>query len=259
MAEDSYTLPNAWELADRRLELLELEHDPYTIRRARDHVREGAACLEAGAGRGSIAQWLCEAVGPSGRVAAVDLDARFLRLISAPNLEVHELDLVAGDLPPGQFDFVHARLLLMHLPERDALLARLIEKVAPGGAILCEEYDVFPVLGTTEGAYQEAWSAFGRAMASKGVSPTWIRTVPARMEALGLAEIRTDVDVPLFRGGSREAEFWQLTWRQTFDMMVASGVNREPLEAAIRLLDEPQRWFYGPAMVAVSARHPRHV
>src|SRR5262245_38265669 len=136
MAEDRYAFSNAWDMADHRLELLELERDPATTRRLRDlGVHAGAHCLEVGAGRGSIASWLSHAVGPSGRVAAVDVDARFLRRIPAANLEVFEQDVVAGPLPTGQFDVVHARLLLMHLPGRNALLARLAEKVRPGGAI----------------------------------------------------------------------------------------------------------------------------
>ena len=44
-----------------------------------------AHCLEVGAGGGSIAHWLCQAVGPTGRVLATDIDP----------------GLVAIDAPPG--------------------------------------------------------------------------------------------------------------------------------------------------------------
>jgi SAM-dependent methyltransferase len=255
MADDRYAFSNAWEMADRRLELLELEHDPSTTRRLRDlGVRAGARCLEVGAGRGSIARWLSEAVGPSGRVVAADMDARLLRGIPAGNLEVFEQDVVASPLPSGQFDLVHARLLLMHLPGRNALLTRLVEKVRPGGAILCEEHDVFPIVAVAEGRYLEAWMCFVRAMEAAGVAPTWIRTVPARLAALGLADVSADVDVPFFRGGSREARFWQLTWLQSLERMAAEGVPRLLIEDAIRLLDDTTQWFHGPAMVGVSGR-----
>ena len=50
---------------DERLSLLEQLFDP-TTRRRRALVRPGWRCLEVGAGRGSMAVWLAEQVGPSG-------------------------------------------------------------------------------------------------------------------------------------------------------------------------------------------------
>jgi hypothetical protein len=38
--------------------------------------------------------------------------------------------------------FVAVRLLLIHLPEREEVLARLVSVLAPGGRILVEEYDL---------------------------------------------------------------------------------------------------------------------
>ncbi len=41
-------------------------------------VTKGWWCCEIGAGGSSITRWLAEAVGPKGRVVAVDLVTRFL-------------------------------------------------------------------------------------------------------------------------------------------------------------------------------------
>jgi tRNA A58 N-methylase Trm61 len=46
---------------------------PHTAEDQRLGIAEGARCLEVGAGRGSIAAWLCRAVGPAGHVTATDL------------------------------------------------------------------------------------------------------------------------------------------------------------------------------------------
>ena len=119
MSESRYVFSNAWEMADRRLEALELEHDPTTKRRAlATGLKSGWRCLEVGAGRGSIVRWLSDVVGSSGHVSAVDIDTRFLDELSSGNVEVHRLDVVNDALPIAQFDFVHTRVLLMHLPER---------------------------------------------------------------------------------------------------------------------------------------------
>jgi len=42
-------------------------------------IREGLRCLEVGAGGGSVAAWLCEKVGPTGRVVATDINIQLLQ------------------------------------------------------------------------------------------------------------------------------------------------------------------------------------
>ena len=131
MSSDEYALANTWELADRRLDALELAHDAATIRRLRAAgVQPGWRCLEVGAGRGSIARWLGTAVGPHGHVIALDVDVRFLRDVDPQTIEVVEANVVTDPLPPGPFDVVHARLLLMHLAARDQLVRRLVDVLA---------------------------------------------------------------------------------------------------------------------------------
>jgi len=109
----SYAWDNSWADAGRRLELLEQCWDPRSHEALRSAgVRPGWRCLEVGGGAGSIARWLCDAVGPDGTVVAVDLDTRFLARIDVPNLEVIEADIVTEGLPAGPFDLIHTRAVL---------------------------------------------------------------------------------------------------------------------------------------------------
>jgi SAM-dependent methyltransferase len=49
---------------------------------------------------------------------------------------------VGVDPPPGDgFDLVHARLVLVHVPQRAAALAAMISALRPGGWLLVEEAD----------------------------------------------------------------------------------------------------------------------
>lgn len=57
---------------------------------------------------------------------AVDADPRHLDDVPELGGEVAQLDLVADDLPQQEFDFVHTRLVLLHIAERDRVLARLV-------------------------------------------------------------------------------------------------------------------------------------
>ena len=75
-------------------------------------VAEGWHCLEVGAGRGSIAAWLSERVGPTGRVIATDINTRFLDTLQRPNLAVRRHNIVTDPLPEDEFDLVHVRLVL---------------------------------------------------------------------------------------------------------------------------------------------------
>jgi 2-polyprenyl-3-methyl-5-hydroxy-6-metoxy-1,4-benzoquinol methylase len=173
MSESRYVFSNAWEMAERRLQMLEQEHDPTTKRLTLDlGVQSGWRCLEVGAGCGSIVRWLSEVVGQSGHISAVDIDTRFLDDLTGSNVEVRQLNVVTEALPATQFDFVHTRLLLMHLPERDEVVKKLVSALRPGGWILWEEQDLFPIIGASTGNYKEAWLSFIRAMEAAGVNPT---------------------------------------------------------------------------------------
>jgi len=135
MAEDAagYGLDNAWHSARERLRSLEDWLDPGTIRHLRARgVGAGWRCLEVGAGAGSIAVWLCGQVGPAGEVLATDIDTRFLETLNEPNLRVQRHDVTADELPAGSFDLVYCRLVLAHLPQRQAVLRKLLASLRPG-------------------------------------------------------------------------------------------------------------------------------
>jgi uncharacterized protein YbjT (DUF2867 family) len=72
----------------------------------------------------------------------------------------------------GEFDFVHTRLVLIHVPERDAVLRRLADALRPGGVLLVEEDDIYP-LATTKGAYREAWDAVLELSGAAGLDGEW--------------------------------------------------------------------------------------
>jgi 2-polyprenyl-3-methyl-5-hydroxy-6-metoxy-1,4-benzoquinol methylase len=106
----------------------------------------GARVLGAGAGGDSVVTWLAHQVGTSGHILAVDRDVRFVESLRSATVDVRQGDLVAGDLPESEFDLVHARLVLEHIPERDQVLDHLVRALRPGGALVLEDYD---------------WTAFG--------------------------------------------------------------------------------------------------
>jgi SAM-dependent methyltransferase len=249
----AYAFPNAWELARRRLEVLQAAHDPTSIRHATAlGVGPGWDCLDAGAGGGSFARWLTQQVGATGSVLAVDIDTRLLEELDAPGLEIHEMNLETGELPRGAFDFIHTRLLLLHLRRRDEVLAKLAAALRPGGVLLIEEDDVFSVKALADGPYRDAWEAFLEVTDRAGVDPTWARDLPRRLTRLGLLDVDAEVDAQLFRGGTAAAQMWSLTWLQVRD----EAADQDAIDRGRAVLEEPARWFYGPAKVIAWGRRP---
>jgi SAM-dependent methyltransferase len=255
--EPSYALPNAWDQARRRLDLLAACHDDVSQRRAAAlGIGPGWHCLEAGAGQGSFARWLAATVGPSGHVVAADLDVSLMADIDAPNLELRQMDLTRDELPRDAYDLVHTRLALLHIAARDEVLPRLAAAVRPGGLLLLEEDDGYPILATATGAYRAAWEVFLEIMAAGGTHPAWARDLPERLGALGLVDVDAEARAQLFRGGSIPAQMWSLTWVQVRQRAQAMGLAVEDLDRGRGALADPARWFHGPTMIAAWGRRP---
>src|SRR5699024_8719214 len=94
----------------RHLEKLLDESTTALLSKAGPHP--GSRCLEVGAGGGSIARWMAQSAGAEGEVAAVDLDTD--HLASTPGVQVHQHDITDGIPVDGEFDLIHARLVMLH-------------------------------------------------------------------------------------------------------------------------------------------------
>lgn len=256
-ASTTYALPNDWEHARRRLRLLEESLDATsTGHLAGLGVGPGWRCLEVGAGGGSITAWLCRAAGPTGRVVAVDLDTRFVDELDEDNLAVCRLDVVNDELPRGPFDLIHTRAVLLHIPEREAVLARLVSRLRPGGWLLLEEPDNALHLDLASGKYREAWSYLAASLAAAGTANDWARQLPSLFQAHGLTGIRAECHAPHFTGGSSVAQCLQVSIRQLSERMVAQGATPELLDEVESQLSDPARWFPGLPFVTAWGRRP---
>jgi SAM-dependent methyltransferase len=252
----AYTLDNTWEKAELRLSLLEACYDPGTTTRLTAlGVDAGWRCLELGAGGGSIARWLCDRVGPTGVVTAVDLEPRFLEADPRPNLEIHRRDILADGVPGDGYDLIHTRMLIMHLPNREQLIADLVQRLRPGGVMLLEEAD-FYVFSSSESLYRDVWHQSALVAAKAGGDFYWARHLPACMAAAGLVEVKAVLDGQISRGGEAWAELTAMSWEQFTPLLVADGYPADLIGAAIAELTDQDRWFLGCPVIAVSGRRP---
>jgi len=241
----------------RRLELLEQCLDPTTTRSLDAiGVEAGWRCLELGGGGGSVARMLCDRVGPAGRVAAVDLDTRFLEEIDADNLDVYRGNLLTDGLPGDAYDLVHARMLLMHLPTREKFVEEMAGVLRPGGWLLVEDMDVFPFSELADGAFADVWNGVIRALDNVNATASFGRQLPDLFDRAGLVEVEPVCEVPIFRGDTHFAAMFAASAAQMGPLLAAAGVTEERLGEFRREMADPTRWFSGFALYSVRGRKP---
>jgi SAM-dependent methyltransferase len=237
--------------------------DPATFRHLDGlGLAPGWRCWEVGAGGTSVVTFLSERVGPGGHVLASDINVSWAGEAAAPNIEVIEHDAAADPPPEGPFDLVHARLVLVHVPGRDAALATMAAALRPGGVLLVEDAD--PALqplscpdevGPPQELANRIRRGFRSLMAERGVDLAYGRTLPRRLRAAGLVQVGADAAFPVSDPACNDLEAATITLIR--DQLLDQGIATEEeigqhLEnVAAGLLDLAQ-----PPMISCWGRRP---
>jgi SAM-dependent methyltransferase len=212
-------------------------------------IGRGWKCLEAGAGGGSMVEWMVER---GAHVTAIDIDTRFIESLASDAIEVRRVDLRTYELPQSEFDLVHARLVLEHLPNRRQILDRLAAALRPGGWIVIEDYD-FTGFGF-EGDDPQLESRVGEAIISfmqrAGFEPRYGRYVVGDLEAAGLTDVRGEGRARVIDSSSPGFEFFRLSFESVRGALVDAGlISAEDADAATARFGEQVR-LVTPLMVA---------
>ena len=145
----------------------------------------------------------------------------------------------------------------MHIPSRDEILPRLVSALKPGGWLLIEEQDIYPVLATASGSYRQVWTTFMQGMVKTGVAPEWGRQLPELLTQQGRQEVGAEGEVSMFCGGSSMADFWSLSWKQVRERILEAGATEKTVVGAEAALNDAAQWFTGPALIAAWGRRSR--
>ena len=225
-------------------------------------LAEGWRCWEVGAGGTSVIQWLAGRVGPSGHVLATDLDTTWAATAPLGTIEVQRHDVAQDPPPEGPFDLVHARLVLVHVPDRDAALANMVSALRPGGWLLVEDAD--PALqplscleehGPAERLANRIRTGFRALLADRGADLAYGRSLPRRLRAAGLELVAADAAFPVALPACADLELATIALIR--DQLVADDIATEAeIEQHLAAVGAGQLDLTQPPMIACWGRRP---
>jgi SAM-dependent methyltransferase len=215
-------------------------------------LRPGQTAIDLGCGPRGILGLLAARVSPGGRVVGVDADpahaamaAEFAARQGLPGVEIVTADARHTGLPSGSFDLVHARTLLINVPDPMRVVAEMVRLARPGGWVAAMEPDSdYAVCYPPNPAFARICEilpvVFNRNGADWGVG----RRVPELFRRAGLVDVGVEATVQLYPPGNPRrtilADLLRSMRPFVLEMGLASGAELEELDAAARAyLEDP--------------------
>lgn len=234
-------------------------------------IGTGMRVLDLGCGAGDLSLQAADLVGPSGSVLGVDRSPQAVQWAGrrAASLEVNHLRFQAADLEtidlPLTFDALIGRFVLMFLADPTTTLARMVDRLNPGGIVAFIETDLavarsIPALSRVETVLEWIRETFRRSGISLDLGPRLWRL----FRDAGLEEPRLVVRQKLHPAPCREGVRWVselvrslLPEMERLGVASAKEVGIETLEEELRqaLMDRDST-LCTPLVVGACSRVP---
>jgi SAM-dependent methyltransferase len=225
----------------------------------RTGLRPGHSAIDLGCGPRGVLELLAERVAPGGRVVGLDADpahtamaAEFAAALELPGVEIMTGDAMRTGLPSGSFDLVHARTLLINVPQPAELVAEMVRLARPGGRVAALEPDCeYRMCYPPDHAYARLSEIFPVVFGRNGADCMIGRRVPELFRQAGLADVGVEARVQMYPpGNTRRTILPDLVGSmraQVVEMGLASEAELDELDAAARA------HLADPCTIAVSA------
>jgi SAM-dependent methyltransferase len=230
VAREDYLLDNRQSEAGERFDALGTLFNPLTFRHMEAiGLSRGWRVWEVGAGGPSVPTWIAEQTKAD--VLATDIDITWLEG-GDDSFVVKQHDIGTESAPGDSFDLVHARLVLVHVPQRSKALATMIDALKPGGWLLVEEADpgLQPLAcpddhGAAEELANKLKKGFRSLMAERGVDLSFGRKLPRLFRAAGLVDVQADAYFPI--GGPVVDRLERATVEQIRERLIVAELASE--------------------------------
>jgi SAM-dependent methyltransferase len=257
MTESRYAIDQAWHRERERLASIEAALDPWEIPQIEAvGIKEGWNCLEIGAGGGSMTEWFCKRVGPTGKVVATDLDTRFVEAIEEPNLEVRKHDIAVDKLEENYFDIIHARAVMEHVTDRQSAIRNMVGALKPGGYLIITSGDYSSFIPTVdEDLFLRVSSKFLELLSLSGFDPNYGRRVRRLLDEANLVDVRLEGYVIEWGGDLPGTGVWRLLFEQLSGQVVERKMGQEEeITQFLSMIREPNFRAMGPVVVTGRGR-----
>jgi SAM-dependent methyltransferase len=209
---------------------------------------------------------LAQLVGPDGHVVGLDCSgaqlaqARERLACGGTNASFIQASATATGLPPGSFDLVYCRFLLLHLPEPGRALGEMRSLLTPDGILVCEDGDLASAGSeppSALGAFADLW---GRLGPKRGLDYTLGRRLFQMVLAAGFPAPAITFNQPVVARGVKK-RFLELSVAEAGPAFIEAGlITAEALASTLaemrRLNADGTVLAVMPRMAQVWARKP---
>src|SRR5215469_10753772 len=215
-------------------------------------LRSGHSVIDLGCGPRGILGLLADRVSPGGRVVGVDADpahaamaAEFVAGLGLPEMEIVTADARHTGLPSGSFDLVHARTLLINVPDPMQVAVEMVRLARPGGWVAAMEPDVeYTMCYPPQAAFTRISEILPVVFGRNGADWHIGRRVPELFRQAGLTAVEVEARVQLYPPGNTRrtilADLLRSMRPNVLEMGLASEAELDELDAAARAhLEDP--------------------
>lgn len=232
-------------------------------------LRPGDSAIDVGCGPRGVIELLAERVSPGGRVVGLDSDPAHVAMASElvaeqgwTDVEIVLADARSTGLPSDAFDLVHARTVLVTVPDPTEVLAEMVRLARPGGWVASQEPDTenafcYPPLPAWDRLREIFRASFGRSGADLLVG----RRLPELYRQAGLEEIEVVVHAPVYPAAHSRRTILPDLVRSLRPMIIELGLSDErelaELDQAVREhLADPRTLTLAHLFVVTWGRKP---
>lgn len=235
----------------------------------RTSLGSGGTAIDLGCGPRGILELLSERVGPSGRVVGVDADPAHVAMATdmvatrkLGNVEIVQADARNTGLQSSSFDVVHARTVLITLPEPAEVVREMVRLAKPGGWVLsfepdCESSICYPA----HPAYERLVDMFAPVFTRNGADWRIGRRVAEVYRSTGLLDVQVEARADVYPHGHTRrtvrVDLIRSMQPHVVELALATETELNELSAAaLTHLDDPDTVVMPHISFLVSGRKP---
>ncbi len=209
-------------------------------------LRPGDSAIDVGCGPRGVIDLLADRVAPGGRVVGLDADPAHVAMASefVARRGLSDVEVVRGDarhtgLESDSFDLVHARTLLITVPQPAEVLREMVRLARPGGWVAGLEPDTqAAICYPPHPAFDRLCEIFTIAFSRNGADPHFGRRLAELYRQAGLTDVTVEARAVVYPAGhSRRtirADLVRSMHPQIIEMGLADQQELDELDTAAR-------------------------